>query len=97
MPDPVQIFTTAYCPYCVRAKSLLARRGIPFEEIDVTHEPDRRQWLVNATGGRRTVPQIFIGGESIGGSDELHELDRRGELLALVDRARRADAAGATG
>ena len=75
----VQVYTTGYCPYCTRAKALLARRGIPFEEIDVTDDPGKRAWLVQTTG-RRTVPQIFIKGESIGGSDELHALDRSGEL-----------------
>ena len=59
---------------------LLKKRGIAFEEIDVTHDDAKRAWLVQATG-RRTVPQIFIDGESIGGSDELHALDRKGELM----------------
>jgi glutaredoxin 3 len=75
----VQVYTTDYCPYCTRAKSLLQRRGIPFEEINVEGDHEKRAWLVKTTG-RRTVPQIFIKGESIGGSDELHALDRSGEL-----------------
>jgi glutaredoxin 3 len=75
----VQVYTTDHCPYCTRAKSLLAKRGIAFEEIDVTHEPEKRAWLVETTG-QKTVPQIFIKGEPIGGSDELHALDRSGEL-----------------
>lgn len=81
---PVEVYTTTFCPYCVRAKSLLSRRQIPFVEIDVTGDDDKRRWLVEATG-RRTVPQIFIGGKSIGGSDELHELDRTGELAKLLN------------
>jgi glutaredoxin 3 len=75
----VRVYTTDYCPYCDRAKALLDKRHIPFEEIDVTHDSEKRAWLVKTTG-RRTVPQIFIKGESIGGSDELHALDRSGEL-----------------
>ncbi len=87
MSAPVQVYVTTYCAYCFRAKSLLKKRGIAFDEIDVTDDPERRAWLVETTG-RRTVPQIFIHGESIGGSDELHALDRSGELgrkLAAAD------------
>lgn len=75
----VRIYTTLMCGYCVRAKRLLHARNIPFEEIDVTGDHAARAWLVQATG-RRTVPQIFIGEESIGGSDELHALDASGAL-----------------
>jgi glutaredoxin 3 len=75
----VVVYTTDYCPYCDRAKALLAKRAIPFEEVDVSNDSDKRAWLVKTTG-RRTVPQIFIKGEPIGGSDELHALDRAGEL-----------------
>ncbi|HEX7603666.1 MAG TPA: glutaredoxin 3 [Polyangiaceae bacterium] len=75
----VQVYVTDYCPYCTRAKALLDKRGIPYELIDVSNDEEKRAWLVKATG-RRTVPQIFIQGESIGGSDELHELDRSGDL-----------------
>ena len=75
----VQVYVTDYCPYCTRAKALLDKRGIPYELIDVSNDDAKRAWLVKATG-RRTVPQIFIHGESIGGSDELHDLDRNGEL-----------------
>lgn len=75
----VVVYSTDYCPYCDRAKALLKKRDIAFEEIDVTNDPDKRAWLVKTTG-RRTVPQIFIKGEAIGGSDELHALDRAGEL-----------------
>jgi glutaredoxin 3 len=79
------MYTTTTCPYCVSAKALLRRRNIPFEEIDVTaHDAGARAALVRAAGGRRTVPQIFIGGVSIGGSDELHQLDQQGKLAHLV-------------
>ncbi len=87
MTARTQIYTTSYCPYCVRAKDLLRRRGIAFEEIDVTSAEDARSALVRASGGRRTVPQIFIDGRPIGGCDDLYELDRRGQLLPLVERA----------
>lgn len=73
------MYTTLICAYCIRAKALLKERGIPFEEIDVTGDPSARAWLVERTG-RRTVPQIFIDDEPIGGFQELRELDRSGEL-----------------
>ena len=76
---PVRVYSTLICPYCVRAKLLLKERGIAFEGIDVTGDPTARRWLVQTTG-RRTVPQIFIGDEPIGGFDELRALDRSGEL-----------------
>ena len=79
----VQVYVTDYCPYCTRAKRLLAARSIPFSEIDVSNDDTRRAWLVEATG-RRTVPQIFIDGRPIGGSDDLHALDRSGELARLL-------------
>ena len=79
----VTVYTTKVCPYCVRAKALHERRGIPFTEVDVTNDPDKRAWLVEASG-RRTVPQIFIGEQAIGGSDDLHALDAAGRLAALV-------------
>ena len=83
MPAPVKIYTTSYCGYCRMAKALLASRKIRYEEIDVTTDSDARAWLVKETG-RRTVPQIFIGEESIGGFDELAALDANGELLSWV-------------
>lgn len=82
---PVTVYTTKVCPYCVRAKALLDRRGIPYSEVDVSHDPDKRSWLVEATG-RRTVPQIFIGEEPVGGCDDLYALDAAGKLLTLVGR-----------
>lgn len=80
----VVVYSTTYCGYCVRAKMLLQRRGIPFEEIDVTDDDARRAWL-RTTTGRRTVPQIFIHGEPIGGCDELYALDRSGELKRRLE------------
>jgi glutaredoxin 3 len=80
----VKIFTTRVCPYCVRAKALLAKKGIAYEEVDVGGSDELRQWLVGASGGLRTVPQIFIKGTPIGGFDELAALDRSGQLDALL-------------
>jgi glutaredoxin 3 len=80
------MYSTTYCAYCVRAKMLLKRRGIPFEEIDVTGDDEKRKWLVETTR-RKTVPQIFIDGESIGGYEELAALDRKGALAGLAGSA----------
>jgi len=88
----VTIYTTRACGYCVAAKRLLDRRGVPYEEIDVTADAAKRAWLIEATG-RRTVPQIFIGGEPVGGYDELAALERAGRLEAMLG----ADAGGGTG
>jgi glutaredoxin 3 len=79
----VEVYTTTYCAHCVRAKLLLYRRGIAYQEIDVTHDDEKRAWLVGATG-LRTVPQIFIDGKSIGGAQQLVDLDRSGELAKMV-------------
>jgi glutaredoxin 3 len=75
----IVMYTTAWCPYCIRAKRLLKSKGWDFEEIDVDGDFEKRRWLVQVTG-RRTVPQIFIGDEPVGGFDDIHALDRRGEL-----------------
>jgi glutaredoxin 3 len=79
----VTVYTTNYCPFCTRAKSLLTQKGIAFREIDVSGDPAERESLVERTGGRRTVPQIFIEGEPIGGYEELAALDRAGKLASL--------------
>jgi glutaredoxin 3 len=81
----VKVYTTQTCPYCYRAKALLKKRDVPYEEIDVSRDEEKRRWLVEASG-MRTVPQIFIDGKSIGGSDELHALDKSGELDKLLHR-----------
>jgi glutaredoxin 3 len=83
MANPVTVYVTDYCPYCTRAKSLLNKRNIAFTEVDVSNDEEKRAWLVKTTG-RRTVPQIFIGDEPVGGSDEIHDLDRKGLLVAKV-------------
>jgi glutaredoxin 3 len=87
MSADVIVYSTRVCPYCVGAKALLKERGIAFEEVDVTSDPDKREWLVQTTGGRRTVPQIFIKGESIGGFDDLRRLDRSGALAEKLASA----------
>jgi glutaredoxin 3 len=79
----VRVFTTTFCGYCMRAKMLLSRRGIAYEEVNVSNDAEKRAWLVQATR-QRTVPQIFIGEESIGGFDELAALDRAGALVPRV-------------
>ncbi|MCS6915388.1 MAG: glutaredoxin 3 [Myxococcales bacterium] len=79
----IEIYTTQYCGYCRRAKELLARKGVTFTEIDVTADPERRQWLRDRTG-RRTVPQIFINGQPYGGYDDIAALERAGRLDALL-------------
>ena len=80
----VEVYSTSYCPYCHAAKALLARKGVAFEEIDVTDEPELREKMVERAGGRRTVPEIFINGRIVGGFDELRELEAEGELDALL-------------
>ena len=86
MTPDVKIYTTRFCAFCVRAKHLLNKRKIAYEEIDVSGDHEARAWLVRVTG-RRTVPQIFIHGEPIGGSDELYEMDQSGELERRLRRA----------
>jgi glutaredoxin 3 len=80
----VTVYTTATCPYCHAAKALLERKNVPFHEVDVSGDPAERMRLVERAGGRRTVPQIFIGEQSIGGYDELSELERSGRLDPLL-------------
>ena len=79
----ITIYTTPYCPYCHAAKALLNKKGVAFDEIDV-QEPSLRQQMMLRANGRRTVPQIFIGETHVGGSDDIHELDRRGALDPLL-------------
>ena len=84
MAATVELYTTNYCPYCVRAKMLLERKGVAYTEIDVSDDDNARAELVKKSGGRRTVPQIFIGGEGIGGCDDLYALDAAGKLDPLL-------------
>lgn len=81
----VEIYTTPTCPYCLAAKRLLAKKGAAFTEIDVSRDSDLREAMTARAGGRRTVPQIFIGGQHVGGSDDLHALDAEGGLDPLLE------------
>lgn len=81
----ITIYTTDYCPYCSRAKSLLQTKNLPFEEINLEHKPEELLALKNRTGWR-TVPQIFIDDTLIGGYTELRELDKSGELAKLLGK-----------
>lgn len=83
----VTIYTTMMCPYCYRAKKLLTDKGIAFTEIDVGMDADRRAEMMQRAGGRHTVPQIFIGDEHVGGSDDLYALERAGKLDAMLKAA----------
>lgn len=82
----VTIYTTPFCGYCFAAKRLLTAKGVAFEEIDVSGDPARRAEMVQRAMGRRTVPQVFIGGEGVGGFDEIYALDRAGKLDPLLAR-----------
>jgi len=79
----VVMYATGWCPYCARARQLLERKGVVFEEIDIESAPAARGEMISRSG-RRTVPQIFIGGTHVGGSDDLHDLDARGGLDKLL-------------
>jgi glutaredoxin 3 len=81
---PIIIYTTPYCGFCHSAKRLLAQKGIEFQEIDVSYDPIQRAEMVRRAGGRRTVPQIFVGERHIGGCDDLYGLNAKGELDALL-------------
>ena len=85
--NPVRMYTTQVCPFCVRAKALLKQRGVQqIEEIRVDLDADQRDRMIQETG-RRTVPQIFIGGTHVGGCDDLVALDQKGGLLPLLGAA----------
>ena len=93
----VEIYTTPFCPYCHAAKRLLQKKGVAFVETDVSRDPAtrahlgetlldpaQRQEMMRRAGGRHTVPQIFIGGQHVGGSDDIHLLDHQGRLDPLL-------------
>jgi glutaredoxin 3 len=80
----VEIYTTQTCPYCHAAKFLLRKKGVPFTEIDVSRAANLRAEMTTRAGGRRTVPQIFVGGKHVGGSDDLHDLDYDGKLDKML-------------
>jgi glutaredoxin 3 len=80
----IEVYSSYFCPYCARAKALLERKGVPFEDIDLLEQPNRRAEMVERAGGRTSVPQIFINGEHVGGCDDLHALDKAGQLDAKL-------------
>jgi glutaredoxin 3 len=81
----VVIYTGPSCPYCVAAKTLLKNKNVSFEEINLGEQPDKMNEMLQKSGGRRTVPQIFIGETHVGGSDELHALEKEGKLNSLLN------------
>lgn len=81
----ILIYTSPFCGYCHAAKDLLRRHALPFTEVDVMADPERRREMTERSGGRRTVPQIFLGEQPIGGFSELHALERSGGLDRLLD------------
>ena len=80
----VTIYTTRYCPYCLSAKALLKQKGVEFQEIAVDGDPDMRRSMARRAEGRTSVPQIFIDGIPVGGSDELHDLEDAGRLDRML-------------
>ena len=82
--QPVTLYTTPICPFCVAAKRLLDSKGVDYTDIDVMSEPERRAEMMQRANGRHTVPQIFVGETHVGGCDELHELERNGKLDPLL-------------
>jgi glutaredoxin 3 len=84
MSAKIEIYTSPFCGYCYRAKKLLSEKGVEFIEFDVTADSSKRDEMVERAGGRTTVPQIFIDGRHVGGSDELHELERAGRLDPML-------------
>lgn len=80
----IEIYTTLFCPYCDRAKALLTRKGAAFVEKDAPNGSPNRRDAIARSGGKTTVPQIFIGGVAVGGSDDLAALERAGKLDALL-------------
>ncbi len=85
MPKPVTVYSTSYCPYCIRVKNLLKKKGVAFTEVDVTNDEALREDMVRKAGGKRTVPQVFIGEKHVGGSDDLHALEAAGKLDDLLN------------
>lgn len=83
---PIVVYTTGWCPYCQRARTLLSNRGLEYTEIDVDDDAKLREEMI-ARSGRRTVPQIFIGDKHVGGCDDLYALDDSGELDRLLQGA----------
>ncbi|MDJ0826333.1 MAG: glutaredoxin 3 [Rhodobacter sp.] len=82
--QPVEIYTSPFCGFCHAAKRLLTQKGVSFAEIDLRKHPARRQEMLGRSGGRHTVPQIFVGDTHVGGCDELYALEQAGKLDPLL-------------
>ena len=80
----IVMYSTGWCPYCVRARALLERKGLAFREIKIDEDPAERDAMLARSGGRRTVPQIFVGDHHVGGFDDLYALDKTGKLDELI-------------
>ena len=94
MPD-ILMYTKTVCPFCDRAKALLSSKGVTWEEINLDEHPERREEMIRKSDGRRTVPQIFVNGRGLGGSDDIHALDRAGKLDPILGVQGKALAAAA--
>ena len=80
----VVLYTKPGCPYCYSAMALLKKKGVDYTEIVASNDPEKKAEMVERSGGKATFPQIFIDGKHVGGSDDIHALDRKGELDALL-------------
>ncbi len=87
----VELYTTGWCPYCIRAKHLLDKKGVRYQEYRIDRHPELRAEMVQRSGGGTTVPQIFVDGRPIGGSDDLHALEYQGRLDALLGLDRQGE------
>lgn len=83
----VEIYTTRWCPFCIRAKMLLEQKGVSYQEIAVDQQPELRAQMMAKSGGNHTVPQIFIDQQHIGGCDDLYALERQGKLDPLLQQS----------
>lgn len=86
-PPPVIMYSTAWCGYCQRARNLFERKGVAVQELKIDEDPAARDAMLAKSGGRRTVPQIFIGDRHVGGYDEVAALERAGELDKLLGKS----------
>jgi glutaredoxin 3 len=80
----VEIYTRDYCGYCSRAKALLESKGVDFTEYEAGHDPEKRREMIQRSHGGSTYPQVFINGRHVGGSDDIYDLDRAGQLDGLL-------------
>ncbi|MEM7762435.1 MAG: glutaredoxin 3 [Pseudomonadota bacterium] len=85
MSKPIVMYSQSYCPYCAAASALLTKKGVEFTVIDLGNQPEKREEMLTRSNGARTVPQIFIGEQHIGGFDDMNALDKKGELDSLLN------------